>query len=265
MAKLLTNAFRGLVLGDADCRLRLLRDAANWLVPGYRLKWPHMAWWHDEEFTAVLEAFREHHGFNTDRRWMMQQLMRLVEGVEGQTAECGVWRGLGSYIIARVNRASGKARTHFVFDSFEGLSEPSREDGGYWEGGDMAVAEDIFRKNVADYLDDMSIHKGWIPDCFEAAKDERFAFVHIDVDLYRPTLDSFEFFYPRLNEGGIILCDDYGLTSCPGATQAMDEFLADKPEKAISLSAGSGFFVKGLQTAAPVAPLPAVDEGRGRG
>lgn len=120
----------------------------------------------------------------------------------------------------------------------------------------MAVGEEAFRENVAEFEADMRVFKGWIPDCFDQLTDESFAFVHIDVDLYQPTLDSLKFFYPRLNQGAIILCDDYGLTTCPGATEAMDEFLKDKPEKAIALSAGSGFFVRGIRTAPPLAPLP---------
>ena len=53
---------------------------------------------------------------------------------------------------------------------------------------------------------------------------------------------------PRLAPGGILLCDDYGFDSCPGATRAVDEFLRDKPEKAISLSDGAGFFIKDCVT-----------------
>lgn len=263
MANLIKHLALGLVKKDPEARLRLLRRAANWLVPEYRMKWPQMAWWYDDDFTALLERFREVKGFNTDRRWMIQQLMRLVANVDGHTAECGVWRGMGSYIIARINRAGDKQRTHFAFDSFEGLSAPGDSEGSYWKGGDMAVPENVFRENLAEFLDDVRICKGWIPDCFSAVGDERFAFVHIDVDLYQPTRDSLEFFYPRLSSGAVVLCDDYGFTSCPGATRAMDEFLADKPEKAISLSAGAGFFIKGLATAAPMAPLPEVAAGRG--
>jgi predicted O-methyltransferase YrrM len=70
--------------------------------------------------------------------------------------------------------------------------------------------------------------------------------VHIDVDLYNPTKDSLEFFCPRLRPGGIIVCDDYGFSSCPGATAACNEFLADKPEKMIGLSDGGGFLFKGI-------------------
>lgn len=76
-----------------------------------------------------------------------------------------------------------------------------------------------------------------------------FSFVHIDVDLYQPTYDSIAFFYPRMNSGGILVCDDYGFTSCPCATKAVDEFLFDKPEKMISMSGGGGLMIKDVVTA----------------
>ena len=75
------------------------------------------------------------------------------------------------------------------------------------------------------------------------------SFVHIDVDLYQPTRDSLEFFYPRMNDGGIIIVDDFACSVCPGATRAVEEALSDKPEQMISLSDGGGFLIKGRTTA----------------
>jgi hypothetical protein len=66
----------------------------------------------------------------------------------------------------------------------------------------------------------------------------------LDVDLYQPTLDSLTFFYEKMTQGGIILCDDYGFTTCPGAKKAMDSFLSDKPEEVVSLPTGQGFVVR---------------------
>jgi O-methyltransferase len=74
-------------------------------------------------------------------------------------------------------------------------------------------------------------------------KHERFSFVHLDVDLYQPTMDSLEFFYGKMSPGNIILCDDYGFVTCPGAKKAMDSFFADKPEEIVSLPTGQGFVV----------------------
>ena len=103
--------------------------------------------------------------------------------------------------------------------------------------------------------------KGWIPERFAEVADRRFAFVHVDVDLLAPTRDSVSFFYPRLNDGGILLCDDYGFTSCPGATRAIDDYLTDKPEKMIALSGGGGFLIKGCVSAA-AAPCTAGADSR---
>jgi hypothetical protein len=180
---------------------------------------------------------------------MQYQLLRLIETIPGDTAECGVYQGASSYLICSfINQSRDHARTHFIFDSFEGLSEPSRFDGEHWSAGDLAWELTDVKRKLAKFQN-ISWHKGWIPERFADVEDRNFAFVHIDVDLYEPTLESIKFFYYKMNPGGIILCDDYGFTSCPGATSAIEKFLSDKPEKIIALSCGSGFIIKGLRTA----------------
>ena len=66
-----------------------------------------------------------------------------------------------------------------------------------------------------------------------------------------------------MSAGGIIVCDDYAFTTCPGATQVIDEFLADKPEKMIRMSGGGGFLIKGCVTGEP--PLEAQKRSRTQG
>jgi hypothetical protein len=111
----------------------------------------------------------------------------------------------------------------------------------------MSRSEAIVRQNLGEFSA-YEFHKGWIPDRFVDVAEKHFAFVHIDVDLYQPTLDSLKFFYSRMNPGGIILCDDYGFTTCPGATKAVNELLADKPENMVALPGGGGFLIKGTPT-----------------
>jgi O-methyltransferase len=230
-------------------RFEILRRIGKILVPSYRFKWPYLDWWNDAMFNEYLIKFNEIKGLNTDRRWMLYQLMRLVENIQGDTAECGVYKGLGSYIICKVNKKNiSFNRTHYLFDSFEGLSDPVNNDGKYWTKGDLSFPINELKSNLSEFSKNISIHKGWIPERFVDIEHLKFCFVHIDVDLYAPTFDSIGFFYPRMNNGGIILCDDYGCTTCPGATEAVNKFLEDKEEKMISLSGGGGFFVKGVKT-----------------
>lgn len=234
-------------------RFNLLVKLGRILVPDYRFKWPQMEWWYDTWFTEYLERFGEREGMNTDRRWMLYQLMRLVENVPGDTVECGVYYGAASYLMLEMNsRSKMRDRLHHIFDSFEGLSPPGAADGDHWHSGALSVGEQIVEKNLETYSGAFKCYRGWIPDRFPEIGNRAFSFVHVDVDLLQPTSDSIKFFYPRLSPGGILLCDDYGFTTCPGATSSCDEFLADKPEKMIALSAGGGFLIKGLSTASRI-------------
>ncbi len=228
-------------------RLFALIALARLVSPEYRFTWPQLDWWHDADFNGYLERFGERRGLNTHRRWIMWQLLRLVEDVDGDTAECGVWRGAASWLICAARM--GRGCTHHLFDSFEGLSDPEPADGTHWKAGALAASENLVLENLRPFAGMLALHKGWIPERFSAVDGKRFAFVHVDVDLRQPTLDSVAFFYPRLSPGGILLCDDYGCTTCPGATAALDNFLADKSEKIVALDAGGGFFIKGKPAA----------------
>jgi glycosyltransferase involved in cell wall biosynthesis/SAM-dependent methyltransferase len=228
---------------SAESRFELLRNVGKILLPDYRFHWPQLAWWQDAEFNDYLRRFGEIDGMNADRRWMLYQLLRLIENIPGDTAECGVYAGASSYLICQANSQSRQNRWHFLFDSFEGLSTPGPFDGTHWSVGDLHCTLKAAQENLSDFKN-ASFHPGWIPETFEEMAKNWLAFVHIDVDLYEPTRDSIAFFYPRMSTGGIILCDDYGFTSCPGATKAIDDFLRDKPEKIVSLPTGSGFIIK---------------------
>ena len=77
-----------------------------------------------------------------------------------------------------------------------------------------------------------------------SAENEKFIFVHIDVDLYQPIKDALEFFYSRTLESGIIVLDDYGAIDFPGAKKAVDEFLQNKKDFFLPLPSGQAFLVK---------------------
>ena len=228
-------------------RLEAMMKIGWMLVPGYRFHWPNPDWWRHAEFNDYLQRFDESQGLNSQRRWWMSQLLRMTVTIAGDTAECGVYRGAGSHMILRANARGRLPRHHHIFDSFAGISEPDERDGQYWSRGDLSAAENIADEALREF-DGKTFYKGWIPQRFAEVADRSFSFVHVDVDLHEPTRDSIAFFYPRIAPGGIFLCDDYGTEFCPGATRACDEFLAEKPEKMLSMPDGGGFFVKGLET-----------------
>lgn len=171
------------------------------------------------------------------RFFELSRLLASTHGLEGEVAECGCFRGLSAYVIAHYLAMHSPGFTghgFHVFDSFAGLSEPGAEDrlpAGDLSGeagrirrmaraGHFSASLEEVRAALAEFPG-IGFHAGWIPQSFVAEPERRYRFVHVDVDLYAPTLASLEYFHPRLVAGGIILSDDYGW---PGARQAMDEY-----------------------------------------
>lgn len=173
---------------------------------------------------------------------------------EGDFAECGCWKGQSTWAIARLIAESGRRRPFHVFDSFEGLSDFTAEDENpAWKIGaeqqaklkrHFTTSEDAVRAKLAEF-DFVALYRGWIPERFGEIADRRFAFVHLDVDMHRPTVDGLEFFWPRLVEGGILVCDDYGSRNYPGATRAFEACMAEvRPRFWFRISGGGAFAIK---------------------
>jgi len=88
--------------------------------------------------------------------------------------------------------------------------------------------ENFIKNNVLKKYPFCKTYKGWIPSRFNEVKNQKFSFVHIDVDLYEPTLESLKFFFPRLVKGGVIICDDYNSKIFDGAKKAWDKYFKNK-------------------------------------
>ncbi len=231
-----------LMNGDEYTRFRLAEEITKRIYPRYKFAEFGRLYLYDQPFLDLYTGLIGNEDYHRlDRMFTLDQLMVQVYYVAGDTVECGVYQGATSYIMCR--RLIGSGKKHHVFDSFAGLSHSDERDGTYWTQGDLAASETVVRKTLEPF-DFVNYHAGWIPEKFPEVAALRFSFVHIDVDLYQPTEDSVRFFYERLQPGGILLCDDYGFATCPGAKQAMDTFFADKPERIVHLPTGQGFITK---------------------
>ncbi len=202
----------------------------------------HLNWTISPELTRLHREWGDLPGIPADRCYLLYAVGRLIaqRGIEGDTAECGVRYGKGSFFF--LSGLAEPARRHHLFDSFAGLPEVAPIDRAppglrSWQAGDIAASEEVARRQLARFTN-CEFHVGWIPEPFEAVAERSFAFVHVDVDLHRPTLDTLEFFWPRLVPGGLLVCDDYGFASCPGATRAVDDFFAGRPECVLPIPSG---------------------------
>jgi len=220
-------------------RFVLAEFVTGLIYPKYKFSEFGRSFLEDDEFISLFKKLVRWDNFHAlDRKFVLNQLINVVASVPGDTVECGVFEGASSFLICR--RIQGLGKEHHIFDSFEGVSEPGELDGSHWQKGVLSCGIDAVARRLEEFPC-ARLYKGWIPARFGEVADRRFCFVHIDVDLYQPTLDALKFFYGRMSPGGLMLFDDYGFTTCPGARRAIDEFLSDKKQVLVHLPTGQAF------------------------
>jgi O-methyltransferase len=164
------------------------------------------------------------------------------EGIAGEFAEVGVYRGATSRFLA----ACAPERTLHLFDTFAGFDRREREPENASDERFQATSEATVRRALGATANAV-IHAGHFPTTTAGLEDRTFAFVLLDLDVYAPTRAGLEFFYPRLASGGYCFVHDYNSPESNRACRrALTEFLAGKPERAIELpdTWGSAVFRK---------------------
>ena len=199
-------------------------------------------WWNvptkKKDGTSAIVSFRNYVEFShsmigTLRMRNIEECLDVIreEGIPGDLAETGVWRG-GSAIFMRAYLAAYEMPDRLVWaaDSFEGLPAPSHAaDQGYDFSAKvvpvLAVSLEEVKEVFAKYglLDDRGrFLKGWFRDTVPTAPIGELALLRLDGDLYESTWDALTALYDKVVPGGFVLIDDYG--DFPPCRQAVDEF-----------------------------------------
>jgi hypothetical protein len=97
-----------------------------------------------------------------------------------------------------------------------------------WMTKHFASSESFVKDTVLKEFSFVKTYNGWIPKRFKEVDDKSFSLVHVDVDLFAPTFDTVDFFFPRLVKGGAIICDDYNSSQFPGAKDAWDKYFKNQ-------------------------------------
>jgi hypothetical protein len=168
--------------------------------------------------TAVAGGRSMLHG---DKLAVVRDLVLETNGLPGDMAEVGVYRGGTAKLIAYY---APRTPLH-LFDTWTGRPDKDLlEDEGHLRGG----CDDCDYDDVRAFVNSphARYYKGAIPDTLgEVPCTARFRFVHLDVNLYRPTRDSLLYFSQKMLPGGVIIFDDYGWHDCPGIIRAVHEVL----------------------------------------
>lgn len=142
--------------------------------------------------------------------WLFLEAVRNLQNMSGDVAEVGCYEG-GNALMCLQSPLWHHNKNYFLFDSFEGFPAPSPEDPSTAKSGDYATGK-FFGEIVAPFIPfkEVKIVKGFVPTTFShVPEDRKFSLVFYDCDLYQPALDTFSFFWNRMEPGGLILIHDY--------------------------------------------------------
>jgi len=201
---------------------------------------PAHYWEDDKGFQRIYRKVRDISVCDIHRLYMIWQIVGAVSTMQGQIAEVGVYKGGSAQLILETT----KRKIVYLFDTFEGFPEQKYDGNIDWNTPGKTKADYKEVKRRLSRYTNCVLAKGIFPDEVEPPDTIRFAFVHIDVDLYQSTLDCYEYFYPRMVRGGFMVCDDYGFWGTTGTKQAIDEFFEDKPEYPMYLQSGQSLVMK---------------------
>jgi O-methyltransferase len=202
---------------------------------------PIHKWADDDIFLEIMKRVEGRTLVDIIRCYMLYQFAQQAVHLPGDVAEVGVYKGGTARLLAEaVGRAS--KRIH-LFDTFRGMPATDPDKDIHKEGDfhDTSLAE--VRSFLAD-LQNVQCYPGLFPDTAGSIVGEVFSLVHVDVDIYKSVKECLNFFYPRMVSSGIMVFDDYGFVTCPGARQAVDEFFESKEEKPFYLPTGQCFIIK---------------------
>jgi O-methyltransferase len=196
------------------------------------------------EFGQLYDAARPYTLVTPESAWILYSVAGQALALEGEFWEAGVYRGGTARMLRQLVESRGASRRLRLFDSFEGMrvADSSRD---FHRSGDFAddASLDVVQRRVGT-PDFVSWHPGWIPETFRGLEASKIALAHVDVDLHDSVLACCEFIYPRLVPGGVLLFDDYGYVTCPGARQAVDAYFSDKPESPLVLPTGQALVIR---------------------
>jgi hypothetical protein len=193
----------------------------------------------------TIAALRPYTMTSAERLWSLMNAVRYVvdEGLPGDFAECGVWRGGSIMAMAiQLTELGVTDRRIWLYDTFAGMTAPTDKD---VEAGTGTSATEMLRmtevgdgNNVwcvagrADVeanvrttgypMEQFTFVEGDVAVTLREQVPDEISLLRLDTDWYESTRIGLEVLFPRLVVGGVCILDDYG--HWQGARTAVDEY-----------------------------------------
>jgi hypothetical protein len=160
--------------------------------------------------------------------------------------ECGVADGMTSFFSISVFKEDKnyKAYLYDAWDHMRGkelVTESDKKRINNYKYLDI----EITKNNLNEFNNNIIYNKGYIPEIFsDSINPDNLSWLHIDLNSSMPTLETLNFFYPKLENNGVILLDDYAFDSYEDTAAVVEDFFKDKNIHFLHLMTGQALIIK---------------------
>ncbi|HVV75231.1 MAG TPA: TylF/MycF/NovP-related O-methyltransferase [Mycobacteriales bacterium] len=204
----------------------------------------------DDDERRIIEEVRPYTMVSAERLLAIMDSVKYVHerGIPGALIECGVWRGGSVLTMIKTLQLLGVSdRDVYLYDTFEGMTEPTDADTSPYEQPALATwgqtpegvtpwshafdseiyGLDFVKKVIGSTgYPEERVHfvVGPVESTIPGTIADQAALVRLDTDWYESTKHELEHFYPRMPTGAVLIIDDFG--HWEGARKAVEEYFS---------------------------------------
>ncbi len=187
----------------------------------------------NESFMQIYNQCKPYTMTSPERMYSLYLSMNYIidNRLEGDLAECGVWRGGSSMMMALMLKQKGITdKKIYLYDTYEGMSAPTEFDTTARGVKASTVMTGTSRSKSADSIwcyspldevkgnlystgypkENLFFVQGKVEDTLPDIKPGKLCMLRLDTDFYESTKIELEQLYPLLIEKGILIIDDFG-------------------------------------------------------
>lgn len=179
--------------------------------------------------------------------WSSTFAVKNTDSQFKRLAECGVCDGLSIFYAINAAKDMDKTYGAYLYDAWGAmredlLMESEKDFAGDYEYLSMQATQ----KNLSMFeASTLFFNRGYIPESFNTAQNpESIVWLHIDLNAAKATIAALDFFWGKLENGGVVLFDDYAHPGYEDTRRSIDEWIETKKGTLLHLPTGQAVVIK---------------------
>ncbi len=182
-------------------------------------------WALDKNFLSAYSLTTEYSSVCRYRSYELWQLVNQTAHLKGDFLDIGLCNGGTTLIIAKAMKMRKLKATLYLAGVSTGKPKTETQSDGHTDAPEECV-QDILNQNR---IKNMVLLQGLFPsEAADKISGKLFRFCHVNSDTSQSTKEVFEWIWPRLVPGGIVIFNDYGTRGCEEVTRQVNELQTRK-------------------------------------